>query len=182
MARINAIDPTQAAGQARLLLDAVKAHLGITSNLVKTMAVAPAALEGLLQLDASLQAGVLDAPFREQIALAVAQVNACEYCLSAHCVLGARAGLNPDAIAGSRIARATGAKREAGLKFAQTVVVQRGEVSDAAFATVRKAGYSDAEIVEIVANVALNVFTNYFNLVAQTDIDFPRVGLDLARV
>ena len=73
MARINAIDPTQAAGQARLRLDAVKAHLGITSNLVKTMAVAPAALEGLLQLDASLQAGVLDAPFREQIALAVAR-------------------------------------------------------------------------------------------------------------
>ena len=86
-------------------------------------------------------------------------------------------GLSPAEIASSRESHAADAKRDAGLRFAQTVVVQRGEVSDGAIATVRAAGYTDAEITEIVANVAINVFTNYFNLVAQTEVDFPRVSL-----
>ena len=140
---------------------------------MKTLASAPAALEAYLSFGAALGAGTLDAKFREQISIAVAQANSCEYCLSAHATIGKMVGLTPDEIAGSRKSHAEDAKRHAGLQLAQAIVVQRGEVSDAALANARTAGYTDGEITEIVANVAVNIFTNYFNSVAHTDIDFP---------
>jgi AhpD family alkylhydroperoxidase len=118
--------------------------------------------------------GKLDAKFREQIALGVAQANSCEYCLSAHTAIGRMVGLKPDEIAGSREAHSSDAKRDAGLQFVQALVVQRGMVSDQALAQVKAAGFSDG-IAEIVANVALNILTNYFNHVARTDVDFPLV-------
>ena len=179
MQRITAVNPVDATGKAKKLLDGVQAKLGLTPNLMKTLAAAPAALEGYLHFGAALSTGTLDARFREQIALAVAQANSCEYCLSAHSTFGGMTGLTADQIAGSRQSRDTDAKRDAGLKFAQAIVVQRGEISDAAVAAVRGAGYTDGEITEIIANVALNIFTNYFNLVAQTEVDFPRVSLAL---
>jgi AhpD family alkylhydroperoxidase len=111
--------------------------------------------------------------------LAVAQANSCEYCLSAHSAIGNMVGLTAAEITASREAHSADVKRDAGLRFAQTVVVQRGEVSDAATERVRRAGYGDAEIAEIVANVAVNIFTNYFNHVAQTEVDFPRVPVAL---
>ncbi len=175
MQRISAIDPSQATGKAKQLLDGVQAKLGITPNLMKTLATAPAALEAYLNFNGALSTGLLDAKFREQLALAVAQANSCEYCLSAHSAIGKMVGLKQEEIESSRESRSTDAKRDAGLKFAQAIVVQRGELSDGALENVRKAGYSDGEITEIVANVALNIFTNYFNHVAQTEIDFPRV-------
>ena len=175
MQRITPINPAEATGKAKKLLDGVQAKLGFTPNLMKTLATAPAALEAYLQFGAAMGTGVLDAKFREQISLAVAQANSCEYCLSAHSAIGKMVGLTPDEIAASRESHAADAKRDAGLRFAQTVVVQRGEVSDAALASVRNAGYTDGEITEIVANVAVNIFTNYFNHVAQTEVDFPRV-------
>ena len=177
MPRITALNPAETTGQTKKLLDGVQAKLGMTPNLMKTLAHAPAALEAYLHFGAALGSGVLDAKFREQIAIAVAQANSCEYCLSAHSAIGKMVGLSSAEIASSRGSHAADAKRDAGLRFAQTVVVQRGEVSDGAMATVHAAGYSDAEITEIVANVAVNIFTNYFNLVAQTEVDFPRVSL-----
>jgi len=175
MQRITAINPAEATGKAKQLLDGVQAKLGFTPNLMKTLASAPAALEAYLSFGTALGTGVLNAKFREQISIAVAQANSCEYCLSAHSAIGKMVGLTPDEIAASRQAHAEDAKRDAGLRFAQTVVVQRGEVTDAAMANVRHAGYTDGEITEIVANVAVNIFTNYFNHVAQTEVDFPRV-------
>jgi len=177
MTRITALNPAETTGQTKKLLDGVRAKLGITPNLMKTLANSPAALEAYLHFGAALGRGVLDAKFREQIGLAVAQANSCEYCLSAHSAIGEMVGLTPAEIADSRESHAADAKRDAGLRFAQTVVVQRGEVSNGAMAAVRTAGYNDAEITEIVANVAINIFTNYFNLVAQTEVDFPRVSL-----
>ena len=179
MQRIPAIDPTQATGKGKQLLDGVQAKLGFTPNLMKTLATAPVTLEAYLNFSVTLGAGVLDAKFREQIALAVAQANSCEYCLSAHSAIGKMVGLKPEEIESSRESRSTDAKRDAGLKFAQLIVVQRGELSDSAVENVRRAGYSDGEITEIVANVAINIFTNYFNHVARTDVDFPNVGVSL---
>jgi len=177
MQRINAIDPAEATGKTKKLLDGVQAKLGMTPNLMKTLASAPAALEAYLSFGAALGTGTLDAKFREQISIAVAQANSCEYCLSAHATIGKMVGLTPDEIAGSRKSHAEDSKRHAGLQLAQAIVVQRGEVSDAALANARAAGYTDGEITEIVANVAVNIFTNYFNLVARTEVDFPRVSL-----
>ena len=180
MSRIHAIDPAEATGKAKQLLTAVNTKLGFTPNLMRTLANAPAALEGYLNFSGALGSpanAVLDAKFREMLALAVAQENACEYCLSAHTAIGGMVGVTPEALADSRECRSSDPKQEAGLRFAQQLVERRGMVSDDELAAVRQAGYSEAEIVEIVAHTALNIFTNYFNHVAQTDVDFPRVAV-----
>ncbi len=177
MQRITAVNPAEANGKAKQLLDAVQAKLGMTPNLMKTLAAAPAALEAYLSFGAALGTGNLDAKFREQIALAVAQANSCEYCLAAHSAIGKMTGLKPEEIVASREAHSVDAKRDAGLQFVQALVVQRGMVSDQALAHVKAVGFSDGDIAEIVANVAVNIFTNYFNHVARTDVDFPRVAV-----
>lgn len=179
MQRINAINPATATGKAKQLLDGVQAKLGMTPNMMKTMAAAPAVLEAYLNMGANLGTGTLDAKFREQIALAVAQANSCEYCLAAHSAIGKMVGLAPQEIHASREAHAADAKRDAGLHFAQLLVVERGNVSDEGLAAVKAAGYADGEIAEIIANVALNIFTNYFNHVARTEVDFPKVNVRL---
>ena len=181
MSRISAINPAEATGKAKDLLAAVQAKIGMTPNLMKTLAHAPAALEGYLNLNGALATGVLDAKFREQLAIAVAQANSCEYCLSAHSAIGKMVGLGKEEIEKSRHSRSADAKTDAGLQFAQKIVVQRGEVTDADLAAVGAAGYNDAEVTEIVANVALNIFTNYFNHVAQTVVDFPRVAVAMTQ-
>ncbi len=180
MQRLIAVNPTEATGKAKQLLDAVQTKLGMTPNLMKTLATAPAALEAYLNFGNSLGTGHLDAKFREQIALAVAQANSCDYCLSAHSAIGKMVGLQAGEIVASRQAHSEDAKRDAGLQFAQSLVVQRGEVSDQAVARVKAAGYTDGDVAEIVANVALNIFTNYFNHVAQTEVDFPKVSATAA--
>ena len=182
MQRIAAVNAAEATGKAKQLLDGVQAKLGMTPNLMKTLASAPAALEAYLSFGAALATGRLDAKLREQIALTVAQANSCEYCLSAHSAIGKMVGLKPEEISASREAHAQDAKRAAGLQFAQTLVVQRGEVSDETLARVKAAGYSEGEITEIVANVAVNIFTNYFNHVARTEVDFPRVPVALEQM
>ena len=179
MPRITAIEPANATGKAKQLLEDVNAKLGLTPNLMRTLATAPAALEGYLSFSGALAGGVLDAKFREQIALAVAQANSCAYCLAAHTAIGGLVGLQQHEIIASRASRATDAKQDAGLKFAQAIVVNRGDVSDVVLSGVRAAGFNDAEITEIVANVAINIYTNYLNHVAQTSVDFPQVDLAL---
>lgn len=126
MQRISAIDPANATGKSKQLLDGIQAKLGMTPNLMKTLATAPAALEAYLHFGEALAKGSLDAKFREQIALTVAQANSCEYCLSAHSAIGKMVGLKPEEITASREARAQDSKRNAGLQFAQALVVQRG--------------------------------------------------------
>lgn len=175
MQRIAAVNPADATGKAKELLDGVQAKLGMTPNLMRTLAAGPAALEAYLKFGAALSTGRLDAKFREQIALAVAQANSCEYCLSAHAAFGQMIGLKPEEVAASREAHSADAKRDAGLQFVQTLVVQRGMVSDQEVNKVKAAGFSDGDIAELVANVAVNVFTNYFNHVARTVVHFPQV-------
>jgi uncharacterized peroxidase-related enzyme len=177
MTRIQAIDYEQSTGKARELLDAVKAKLGITPNMMRTMAQSPAVLEAYLNFSGALGGGKLSARLREQIALISAEINGCGYCASAHTAIGKMVGLNEDAILAARNGNAADAKTDAALKFARAVIVNRGEVSDEDLQVVKDAGFSDGEVGEIVANVALNIFTNYFNEIAKTDIDFPKVQL-----
>jgi len=175
MSRIQAINPAQASGKAKQLLDAVQSKLGLTPNLTRVMANSPAVLEGYLSFSGALAGGSLRPAVREQIALVVAEVNFCAYCLSAHTAIGGMVGLKADAIVAARRASANDAKTDAILKLARAIVVQRGEISDSDFRGARDAGLSDGDISEVLGNVALNILTNYFNHVAQTDIDFPKV-------
>ncbi|MGB7292844.1 MAG: carboxymuconolactone decarboxylase family protein [Thermodesulfobacteriota bacterium] len=158
----------------------MQAKLGLTPNMMRTMANSPVVLEAYLNFNNTLAGGSLSAKLREQIALAVAETNGCEYCLSAHTAIGEMVGLGRDEILSSRQSVSTDKKVDAALRFAKTIVAHSGDVPDDDVKRVREAGYSEGEISEIIANVALNVFTNYFNQVAQTEIDFPRVALSSA--
>jgi AhpD family alkylhydroperoxidase len=130
-------------------------------------------LEALLGLSGPLSR-TLDVRTRERIAIAVAEENSCDYCLSAHTYLGLNlAKITPEDAALARKGSSTDAKAAAAVRFAVQVAKTRGGVSDADIAAVKDAGYSEAQIVEIVALVVENVFTNFLNRVAQTDIDFP---------
>ena len=175
MSRIQQIDPATATGKAKQLLDAVQSHLGIVPNLTRVLANSPAALEGYLNFSGALASGVLGDKVREEIAIAVAQGNHCDYCLSAHTFLGGKAGLNEKNLADARLAIGASDKDNAILKLALSVLVQQGQVSDAAIKNARTAGLNDAEIIETTAQVALNIFTNYINHVAETVVDFPEV-------
>ena len=175
MSRIHQIAPEVATGKAQELLTAVKGKLGLVPNMTRAMANSPAVLEGYLGLSGSLSHGSLSAKTREQIALAVGQANSCDYCLAAHSTIGKMVGLTAEQILDSRRATAVDSKNEALLRFARLLVDQRGRVTDGDLATLRSAGFDDGAIAEVVANVALNIFTNYFNHVAETDIDFPKV-------
>jgi uncharacterized peroxidase-related enzyme len=155
-------------------LEAVQKQLGSVPNLFRLLATSPASLGGYLGLSGALAKGALDARTRERIALAVAEINGCGYCLAAHSFIGANL-LKIDAaeIAAARAGRSADAKADAALRFAVAVTQARGRVAAADLAAVRAAGWSDAEILEIVAHVALNTLTNYVNEVAGTEVDFP---------
>lgn len=180
MTRIQPVNYEASTGKVRELLDGVKSKLGMTPNMMKTMGQSPAVLEAYLSFSGALASGKLNARLREQIALITAEVNGCGYCASAHTAVGKMVGLGENAIAAARQGYSTDAKTDAALKFARNVIVNRGEISDADLQAVRDAGFSDGEIAEIVANIALNIFTNYFNIIAGTDIDFPKVQIGAA--
>lgn len=174
MSRITALDPAQATGKTAELFAAAKAKLGFVPNLMRTLGHSPVALEAYLVLGKTLGAGALPIRVREQLAIAIAETNACDYCLSAHSLFGKGAGLSDEAILDARRLQAADPKIDALLKFAATVVETRGRVDDAALAAVRTAGVSDAEIVETIAHIAVQTLTNYTNHVAQTVVDFPK--------
>jgi uncharacterized peroxidase-related enzyme len=159
------------------LLEAVHKQLGVVPNMMKLLGKSAPALEGYLSLSGALAKGTLDAKLRESLALAVAEFNGCDYCLAAHSYIGKNlVKLSDDQIAQARDGRATDTRNAAALRFAQRVAADRGRVQDADLAALHTAGFSDAETLEIVLHVSLNVLTNYVNNVAQTDLDFPRVS------
>jgi uncharacterized peroxidase-related enzyme len=154
----------------------VSKQLGSVPNLFRLVANSPASIEGYLGLMGALGKGSLPAPTRERIALAVAQINGCDYCLSAHTYLGKNlAKLDDSEITANRNGASNDPKADAAVKFAALLTRERGHVNDDALQNVRLAGYSDPEIIEIVLHVALNTLTNYVNEVAKTDVDFPVV-------
>jgi uncharacterized peroxidase-related enzyme len=175
MSRIQAVEPEQTPALIRSVLNAVQASLGVIPNLFRVTANSPAALDALVAASGALSKGTIGASSREAIALTVAEANGCDYCLSAHAMLGAGAGLSQADIEDARDGRAADAKLNAMLAFSQILVVNRGQVTNSDVEKLRRAGVANGEIVEIVANVALNIFTNYLNQTADTEIDFPIV-------
>jgi len=176
MPRLKALETAEAEPKAKALLEGVQKKLGMTPNVMRTMANSPAVLEAYLGFGNALGKGTVQPKLREQIALTVGELNGCQYCLSAHSALGKMVGLGEEEIADSRRGVSPERKTEAVLQFARKIVTERGWVSDDDVAAVRAAGTSDAEIAEVVAHVAANTFSNYFNHVAETDVDFPQVA------
>ncbi|MBL8378637.1 MAG: peroxidase-related enzyme [Burkholderiales bacterium] len=177
MSRINIVDPRTATGPAKTLLDAVQAQLGVTPNFIRVLANSPKALEGFLGLYGAIGAASLDKATQERIALAVAEGNACEYCVSAHTAIGRHAGLSNAEMALNRKGSSGDPKAAAAVAFADAVNRNLGEVTTAEFDAARAAGLTDAQIIEIIAVVALNIFTNLLGKATRVDIDFPKVDL-----
>lgn len=175
MSRIPPVDRNTTSDSIRQTFDTIQKQLGTVPNMMRAMAQSSSVLDAYLGFGAVLRRGRLPVALHEQIALAVAEINSCDYCLSAHTALGRAAGLSNDALTAARDARAVDPMAAAALQFARAVVERRGDVRDQDFVAARAAGCTDGDIAEIIAHVALNVFTNYFNRAARTEIDFPLV-------
>jgi uncharacterized peroxidase-related enzyme len=180
MAQINIVDPAQATGKSKELLTAVQNNFKSVPNLARALANSPAALKAWMEFDSALAKGSLNARLRQEIALAVGQKNGCEYCVSAHTAIGKLAGLTEQQILNSRQGQGTSPKDTAALTFAGELLEKRGQVPASSIQTLRDQGFTDGEVAEIVAHVALNIFTNYFNIALDVDVDFPRVALHQA--
>ena len=178
MARLTPLDREAATGVTKELLDRVNSDLGAPVNMTCTMANSSAALRGYVGFRDALSGGVLSPQLREKIALTVAESNRCRYCVSAHTFAGRLIGLDDTDIVDARSVDSSDPKAEVALQFAQTLVEYRADITDAELEIVRRAGYTDEQIIEIVANVALNIYTNYVNEVAQTEVDFPAAAFD----
>ncbi len=177
MPRINPVDPNQAHEKAKSMLETVHKAKGMTPNILATMAHSPAVLESYLGFAKALSGTSLSPQLREQIALAVAGANGCEYCASAHTAAGKGTGLDENALEASIRGEATDPKAQAALRFTLAIVEKKGWVSDEDVSAFKSAGFGDPEVAEVVAVVALNTFTNIFNHVVETEIDFPRVSI-----
>lgn len=173
MPRIRPVDSSTADPEAREVLASVRRTMGAVPNLIATMAASPAVARAYLGFSRELSGGRLSPRLREQLALAVSEANGSSYCLAAHTALGRGVGLSQEETRNARRGTSEDPRERAALGFTLEIVRQRGSVSDADVEKLRRAGYSEGEVGEIVAHVALNVFTNYFNLVAQTENDFP---------
>lgn len=175
MQTIKQVDIASATGKNKRIFDSLQKALGTVPNSIKTIANSPAALNAYISFDAALGEAKIPASLREQLAIAVANANRCDYCLSAHTAVGKLAGLSSSELGRAQNAEADDAKAAAALKFAVEVVRERGALGRSEVEDLRQAGYSDGEITEIIAVVAINIFTNYYNRIAATEIDFPLV-------
>jgi uncharacterized peroxidase-related enzyme len=162
------------------ILKQIHTAFGATPNMFKAVANSPAALKSMWGSFWALGSGALGAKLGEQIAVAVANRNRCEYCLAAHTVLGQSAGVSAQDMSAAQAGKSTDAKTQAALTFALNIVEQRAAISQADVEAVRAAGFNDGEIVEIMAHVALNLFTNYVNVAFNVPVDFPKVALKAA--
>jgi uncharacterized peroxidase-related enzyme len=161
-------------------LDAIHSQLGMVPNFLKVFANSPSALRAFLGLHGIANEGSLDVQTRERIALALAQQNSCQYCVSAHTALGRKAGLTGTEIEANRAGTSRDAKAAAAVKFARALAEQTGDVTTAEVLEVRNAGYSDSDIVEIITHVGVNLLTNILGKASRVAIDFPKVELKLA--
>jgi len=175
MPRLNPIDPDKAEGKTKQVLDGLQKSLGMTPNIMRTLANSPAALQAYVGFLEALGGAGVDAQTREAIALTTSGANGCDYCAAAHTALGKMHGLTDAETGANLIGQSSEPTRAAALRFARAVVDKRGWVSDRDLEAVRAAGFGDAGITEIIATVAATTFSNYFNHVAETDIDFPAV-------
>jgi uncharacterized peroxidase-related enzyme len=180
MSRVPLIDPSVATGERKLVLDQIHQAFGATPAMFRAVANSPAALKSMFGAFGALGKGALPAKLGEQLAVAIANRNECEYCLAAHTALGRKAGATAEEISDAQNGRSNDARTAAALSFALKVVETRAHVGDADISALRSVGFNDEEIVEIIAHVALNLFTNYINVALQVPVDFPAVKLSKA--
>jgi uncharacterized peroxidase-related enzyme len=176
MARLKTVSPEAGTGKTKDLYTAIKGKLGVVPNMMQTMGNSSAFLQGYLSLGEALNGGTLGAKVGELIALTVAEANECNYCLSAHTYISSNLlKIGRSTIEGARNAESPDPKTDAILKFAKIIVDKKAQVKDSDVAKLKQVGVTEGEIGEIVGHVALNVLTNYFNIIAETEIDFPVV-------
>jgi len=180
MSRIPLINPADTTADRQSLLTQINKAFGATPNMFKAVANSPAALKSMWGAFGALGSGVLGARLGEQIAVAIAERNRCEYCLAAHTVLGKGAGVSAAQMSAAQAGQSDDPKTAAALTFALKVVGNRGQLADGDVAALRAAGFDDEHIVEILAHVALNIFTNYVNVAFDIPVDFPKVALNPA--
>lgn len=176
MSRVN-MNTELASDASQPTLKQIHAAFGATPNMFKAVANSPAALKSMWGSFGALGGGTIGAKLGEQIAVAIADRNRCEYCLAAHTVLGKKAGASAEEMASAQVGRAADPKTAAALAFALKVVNERAQVSAEDVAALRAAGFTDEHVVEIMAHVALNLFTNYVNVAFDVPVDFPAVAL-----
>jgi len=177
MSRIPLISATDTTGERQQLLSQIHGAFGATPAMFRAVANSTAALKSMWSSFGALGSGVISPKLGEQIAVAVADRNACNYCLAAHTMLGRKAGASAEEMASAQRGESADAQTAAALRFALALVDARGQVSAADVQALRDAGFSDEQLVEIVAHVALNLFTNYVNLAFDVPVDFPAVRL-----
>ncbi|RZJ00745.1 MAG: carboxymuconolactone decarboxylase [Rubrivivax sp.] len=175
--RVPLVSANDTPASSRATLDAIHGAFGATPNMFRAVANSPAALQAMWTFFGALGGGSIPAKLGEQIAVAVADRNACEYCLAAHTALGRKAGATLEEMSAAQAGESTDPATEAALRFALKLVEQRGQVGDADVVSLRAAGYGDEQVVEVLAHVALNLFTNYVNVAFAVPVDFPRVKL-----
>ena len=178
MSRIAPVNPADASLRAQEVLDFVSGAFGRIPNSIKVLANSPVALAAWWSFEGILGTGRLPRPVHEQLALLTANTNGCEYCLSAHTAAARGAGVSAEDAAAARHAEASDPLSEAVLEFGAAVLADRGDVADDILQAARRAGLSDGDLLEIVAVVALNTFTNYYNRLARTDLDFPPMHIE----
>lgn len=177
MSRIPLVQPATATGEALAVLGQIQQAFGATPNMFKAVAQSAAALKAMWGFFGALGAGMIDGKLGEQIAVAVADRNRCDYCLAAHTALGRKAGASAQEMAAAQVGESTDPRTAAALRFAIQLVERRGQIGEADVQALRTAGFDDGQIVEVVAHVALNLFTNYVNVALDVPLDFPAVRL-----
>jgi len=178
MSRITTITNETATPEQAALFDAIQAQIGMVPNFLKVFANSPAALRAFLGLHGIANEGSIDLPTRERIALALAQQNSCEYCLSAHSAIGKKAGLDNSEINANRSGSSNDSKAAVAVKLARSLAEHSGDITTAELIEARNAGYSDADIVEIITHVGMNILTNILGKASRVEIDFPKVSLN----
>ena len=170
-------NPENTSGSHKSLFDKINATFGAIPNVFKAIGNSSAALESMWTSFGALGKGTLGAKLGEQIAVLVADINRCEYCLAAHTMLGQKAGASKEEMAAAQAGQVSDPRTQAALDFAAKLVKNRANITSTDVDAVRAAGFSNEEIAEILAHVALNIFTNYTNVAFDVEVDFPKVSL-----
>ena len=177
MSLVPLVEPESTTGTVKEQLDQIQATFGTVPAMFRAVANSPAALSSMWAAFGAYGGGTLGPALGEQIAVAVANRNACAYCLAAHTALGRKAGVSGEALADAQVGGSEDARTAALLGFALALVENRGQVGTSEVQALRDHGWSDDQIVETIGQVALNLFTNYINVALDIPVDFPRVAL-----
>jgi AhpD family alkylhydroperoxidase len=178
MSRLKNLQKSEAGPKSQQIMGELESK-GMLLNIFRSMANSSAVLDSFLKFSGALSQGRLDGKTRHAIALVVGQANKCEYCLAAHTALGKQAGLDDTGVRDARLGKSADRKINGAVVLAKELVAKQGRVSDADLSNARAAGLDDGDIAEVVANVGLNLFTNYFNHLNQTEVDLPKVPVDI---